>query len=110
MIVLPLVLATSFAGLTSLCLSMGRHHAAAFRIKPNRRAVLALRIVGWAGILLAFIASGLGEGWNFGPVQWIGSLSCAALLVVLLMTYRPGWLRPMAIAALPLGLAAAFTL
>lgn len=103
-------LAVSFAAMTALCLSMDRHHAAAFLAKPSRRAATALRIAGWAGIALSFTIAVMADGWNFGPVQWIGSLSGAALLVVGLLSYRPGWLRPAALLALPLALLAAFTL
>lgn len=103
-------LALSFAALAALCLSMNRHHAAAFTAKPSRRTMLGLRAAGWAGIALCFAVAVLAEGWNFGPVQWLGSLSGGALLVVALASYRPAWIRPAALLALPLVLVAAFTL
>lgn len=106
-LVLVLNLALSFAAMAALCLSMDRHHAAAFLVRPTRRRALALRIAGWAGIGLSFAAAVLLDGWNFGPVQWIGTLSGAALLTVALLAYRPGWLRPAALAAIPLAVIAA---
>lgn len=107
-LVLVVNLCLSFAGLAALCLSMNRHHAQAFVGRPSRRRALSLRIAGWAGIFASFAVAVLWEGWNFGPVQWIGALSGAALLVVGLVSYRPGWIRPIAIAALPLALIVAF--
>ena len=103
-LVLVLNLCLSFAGLAALCLSMNRHHAQAFVGRPSRRRALALRIAGWAGIAVSFAVAVTLEGWNFGPVQWLGALSGAALLVVGLISYRPGWVRPIALAALPLAL------
>ncbi len=108
--VLVLNLALAFAGMAALCLSMDRHYAAAFLVKPRRSTALALRLSGWGALALCFGLAVLLEGWNFGPVQWIGALTGAALLVVALLSYRPGWIRPAAILALPLALAAAWAL
>jgi hypothetical protein len=47
-------------------------------------------------------------GWNIGPVLWLGTLSAsAALLTYGLLPYRPRAIVPLALAAPPLGLAAA---
>ncbi len=107
-LVLVLNLALAFAGMAALCLSMDRHYAAAFLVKPRRTTALALRLAGWAGLALSFASAVLLDGWNFGPVQWIGALAGGALLVVALLSYRPGWIRPAALAALPLALALAY--
>ncbi|GJD30217.1 hypothetical protein PMNALOAF_1461 [Methylobacterium adhaesivum] len=101
-------LALSFAGLSALCLAMDRHHRAIFRVAPSRRQARALRGAGWCGIAASFAAAVILADWNFGPVQWLGSLTGAALLVVGLVSYRPRWIRPAALAALPLAAAAAF--
>ena len=104
---IALNLALSFAGLAALCLSMDRHHRAiAGRSQSSTRA-RSLRWAGWAAIAASFAAAIVTSDWNFGPVQWIGSLTGAALLVVGLVSYRPGWVRPAALLALPLALAAA---
>ncbi|MET0258126.1 MAG: DUF3325 domain-containing protein [Methylobacterium sp.] len=107
-IVLLANLGVSFAALAALCLSMNRHHAAAFTTKPSRRTQVGLRATGWAGIALCFGIAVAADGWNFGPVQWLGSLSGGALLVVALASYRPAWIRPAALLAVPLALVAAF--
>jgi hypothetical protein len=99
---LALSLALSFPGFAALALSLDRHHRAVFRTPAPRRRVAGLRAAGWSGLGLSFAAAIAAAGWSFGPVQWIGSLTGAALAVVTLITYRPGWLRAAALAALPL--------
>ena len=101
-----LSLALSFAGLATLALSLDRHHRAALRTPAPRRRAVGLRAAGWCGILLSLAAAIACAGWNFGPVQWIGALTGAAMAVVALLSYRPDWLRPAALIALPLALAA----
>ncbi|TFZ60370.1 DUF3325 domain-containing protein [Methylorubrum sp. Q1] len=100
----PLVLAVnlslSFAGLAALCLSLNRHHAEVFDRRAERAAVLRLRLFGWLAIALSLVVAGLWEGWAFGPVQWIGALTGAALGLVLLLSYRPRYVAPAALAAL----------
>ncbi|AWN41351.1 DUF3325 domain-containing protein [Methylobacterium durans] len=105
-LVLALNLALSFASLAALALSLDRHHRDAFLARAPKARARALRLAGWAGIAVSFAAAVAFEGWNFGPVQWIGALTGAALLVVALLSYRPQWLRPAALAALPLALVA----
>ncbi|MCJ2009949.1 DUF3325 domain-containing protein [Methylobacterium sp. E-041] len=105
-IVVGLNLALCFAGLSALALSLDRHHRDAFLVRPGAARARTLRIAGWAGIGLSFVAAVALEGWNFGPVQWIGALTGAALLVVAFLSYRPGWLRPAALLALPIALVA----
>ncbi|WP_336487853.1 DUF3325 domain-containing protein [Methylobacterium nigriterrae] len=104
--VLALNLALSFASLASLALSLDRHHRDAFLARVPRTRARALRLAGWAGIGLSLAAAVALEGWNFGPVQWVGGLTGAALAVVALLSYRPRWLRPAALLALPLALLA----
>ncbi|MBD8907211.1 DUF3325 domain-containing protein [Methylorubrum zatmanii] len=104
-------LGLSFAALAALCLSLNRHHAEVFDRKAERAAVLRLRAFGWAAIAASLVVAGIGEGWAFGPVQWIGALTGAALGLVLLLSYRPRYVAPAAlvalgVAAVPLSLAA----
>jgi hypothetical protein len=104
---IALNLTLSFAGLAALCLSMDRHHRAIAGRSQSRARARTLRLAGWAAIAASFAASIVTSDWNFGPVQWIGSLTGAALLVVALASYRPGWISPAALATLPLAIAAA---
>jgi hypothetical protein len=104
---IALNLALSFAGLAALCLAMDRHHRAIVGRGQSRTRARALRLSGWAAIAASFAAAIVTSDWNFGPVQWIGSLTGAALVVVGLVSYRPAWIRPAALLALPLALVAA---
>ncbi|MGU3667393.1 DUF3325 domain-containing protein [Methylobacterium sp. A49B] len=99
---LLLSLLLGFSGFAALALSLDRHHRAAFRSPVPRRRVPGLRAAGWSGLALSFAAAVASAGWNFGPVQWTGALTGSALMVVALISYRPRWLRPAALAALPL--------
>lgn len=104
---LILSLLLSFSGFAALALSLDRHHRAAYRISVPDRRVASLRMAGWCGLALSFAVAIAAAGWNFGPVQWIGSLTGSALFVVAFIAYRPTWLRNAALAALPLAAAAA---
>ncbi|MCJ2060730.1 DUF3325 domain-containing protein [Methylobacterium sp. J-048] len=103
---LALSLTLSFSSFAALALSMDRHHRAVFRVPAPRSRFRSLRAAGWSGLAVSLAASIACSGWNFGPVQWIGGLTGAALLVVAVMSYRPAWLRAAAIAALPLAMIA----
>ena len=78
----------SFSGLACLCLSMDRHGRTLFHGRPSRRRDTAFRVAGWLFIALAFAAAVVTANWNFGPVQWLGSLTGAALIVVALMFFE----------------------
>ncbi|TNC11048.1 DUF3325 domain-containing protein [Methylobacterium terricola] len=91
----------SFLGLAALCLSMGRHHQALWPVPPESRRVLGLRVAGWTLIGLSLAAAIRLDGWNFGPVDWLGSLTGAGLLLIVVQSYRPRvllWLVPVAAA------------
>ena len=106
---LALNLGLSFAALTALCLCLDRHHAEVFGRRAGRARRIGLRFAGWAGLALSLCVAGLGEGWGFGTVQWIGAVTGAGLALVLLLSYRPGWVRPAAIVLLSAGLLAVLT-
>lgn len=103
---LVVCVALAFAGLSALALSLDRHHRAVLGRSIPRGRARPLRAAGWGGIGLSVAAAVALAGWNFGPVQASGAVTAAALAVAFCLTYRPGWLRPAAVAALPV--AAAF--
>ncbi|WP_223448052.1 MULTISPECIES: DUF3325 domain-containing protein [Pseudomonas] len=74
-----------YAGFTALCLSMDRHHAELLGHKPTQRRRLGLKLLGWLSLSLSLWAA----GWGLGLVQWFGLLMLSALLLVLLIPYRP---------------------
>jgi hypothetical protein len=88
-----------FLGLAALSLSLGRHHQALWPTPPDRRRILGLRAAGWALIALSLAAAIRLDGWNFGPVDWLGTLTGAGLLLIVVQSYRPRallWLVPVA--------------
>lgn len=87
--ILALNLGLSFVALAALCLSQNRHHAEILGSKPGRQRVILLRVLGWLGIALSLLLAGSTEGWAFGPVQWIGALTGAGFVLVLLLSYKP---------------------
>ncbi|MGR3888081.1 DUF3325 domain-containing protein [Pseudomonas sp. 1152_12] len=84
-----LALLMCYAGFTALCLSTDRHHGELLHSKPSSARRLTLRAV--AGLLLALsiapamVVSGLAQGL----VEWCAVLMLSALLLVLLLPYRP---------------------
>ncbi|KMO41763.1 hypothetical protein VQ03_12415 [Methylobacterium tarhaniae] len=100
-------LGLSFLGLAALCLSMARHHQAVWPGPPDRQRVLALRAAGWVLIALSLVAAIRLDGWNFGPVDWLGSLIGAGLVLIVVQSYRPRALLWMVPAAAAVAVAAA---
>jgi hypothetical protein len=91
----------SFLGLAALCLSMARHHQSVWSGPPDRPRRLALRAAGWGLIGLSLADAIRQDGWNFGPVDWLGSLTGAGLLLIVVQSYRPRallWMAPLAAA------------
>ena len=79
--------ALGFVGLTCLSLAMAKHRSkAGLRVLP-RPAVA--RIMGWLLLALSVIAAIAASGPAMGVVIWLGELSVAAALLVLLMSWRP---------------------
>ena len=78
-----------YAGFTALCLSMDRHHAELLGHKPTQRRRLGLKLLGWLSLSLSLWAAVVAAGWGLGLVQWFGLLMLSALLLVLLIPYRP---------------------
>ena len=79
--------AFSFAGLLALALSMDRHFEAVFGKASGRSRAIALKVAGWTALALAATRAALSHGASVSLTIWMGELSVAALLVVLLVTY-----------------------
>lgn len=82
-------LALAYAGMTSLCLAMERHHAQVWGRHAARRAVPALRAAGWLLLALAIVPCVGAWGAAAGVVLWLGCLSAGALLLAGLLPYWP---------------------
>jgi nitrate reductase NapE component len=84
-----LALLMCYAGFTALCLSTDRHHDELLHSKPSPRRRLGLRIAGWLVLTVSIWPAVAVAGWGLGLVQWCAVLMLSALLLVLLLPYRP---------------------
>jgi hypothetical protein len=78
-----------YSGFTVLCLSMDRHHA---ELLGRKSSLPVRRRMKWAGGLLLAVslwAAVSTTGWALGLVEWFAVLMLSALLLVMLMPYRP---------------------
>ncbi|WP_449441224.1 DUF3325 domain-containing protein [Pseudomonas migulae] len=84
-----LALLLCYGGFTALCLSMDRHHAELLGRKPSARRRQLMKLGGWLLLALSLWAAVASTGWGLGLVEWFAVLMLSALLLVLLMPYRP---------------------
>ena len=84
-----LALLLCYGGFTALCLSMDRHHVELSGRKPSARRRHCLKLGGWLLLALSLWAAVSATGWGLGLVEWFAVLMLSALLLVLLMPYRP---------------------
>jgi hypothetical protein len=78
-----------YGGFTALYLSMDRHHTELLGRKPSARRLQAMKLSGWLLLALSLWAAVSSTGWGLGLVEWFAVLMLSALLLVLLMPYRP---------------------
>lgn len=78
-----------YAGFTALCLSTDRHHGELLHSKPSARRRLGLRATGWLLLIVSSWPAVSVAGWGQGLVDWCAVLMLSALLLVLLLPYRP---------------------
>jgi len=78
-----------YAGFTALCLATDRHHGELLRSKPSPAWRLGLRVAGWLLLTLSIAPAVAVAGWAQGLVEWCAVLMLSALLLVLLLPYRP---------------------
>ena len=90
----------SFAGCTLLGLSQQKHIATVFGRGALPPLGNATAVVGWTLLGAALIPALLGDRPGFAVLFWLLSMGGSALLVVLLLAFRPRWLKG---ARLPFG-------
>lgn len=79
-------------GFASLALSMHRHHRDLFSCPPSRLRSVGFSLIGWCLLISSFWVCIVSSGWAIGPVLWVGILTIAALIIVLALTFGPGFL------------------
>ncbi|MHC8290712.1 DUF3325 domain-containing protein [Pseudomonas sp. XS1P51] len=84
-----LALLLCYGGFTALCLSMDRHHVELLGRKPSSRRRQNMKLGGWLLLALSLWAAVSATGWGLGLVEWFAVLMLSALVLVLLMPYRP---------------------
>lgn len=84
-----LALLMCYAGFVALCLSTDRHHGELLHSKPSPPRRLALRAAGWLLLALSIWPAVSASGWAQGLVEWCAVLMLSALLLVMLLPYRP---------------------
>jgi len=93
------VLAAAWLGFALLALSQARHWLrVAGTAPPSPARVLVLRWAGGASIVLSLVLALLRDGAGFGSLLWATAISLAALAVAFTLAWRPGVLRPLAVA------------
>ncbi|MEZ1315963.1 DUF3325 domain-containing protein [Pseudomonas fluorescens] len=84
-----LALLLCYAGFTALCLSMDRHHVELLGGKASPRRRQGLKLGGGLLLTLSVWPAVASTGWGLGLVQWCAMLMLSAMLLVLLIPYRP---------------------
>jgi len=92
----------AYVGFACLALAMVRHWREALgqdagNSAPGKTAVVTLRVLGVAALGVSLWLSIYGNGPSFGGTLWSVLISLGALAVVATLTWRPAWLRPMAV-------------
>jgi hypothetical protein len=82
-------IALSYDGLLALCLAMPKHYRQVFVLAPAGTSRYLLKIGGWLSLSASLAASVATNGWSFGPVEWIGMLAVAGLMIVFMLPYVP---------------------
>lgn len=100
---LLLALAMIYSAYTLLSLAMPKHYRHVIGADADDQWSRGLfRVSGWLLIALSFGLCVHAAGWQFGPVQWVGLLVVAGMLLVFLLPYKPKMAAGLAVIA-PLG-------
>jgi hypothetical protein len=90
------VMAACYLGFALLALSQDRHwHNVGGQRDCPFRAMVPLRLGGYALLLAALTLALVLDGPAFGSLLWATMLTAGALAVVCTLTWRACWLRPL---------------
>jgi len=79
-----------YIGFTALCLSMNRHYEDLTGRPFSAVRGQALRFSGWAALLVSLWIALVSQSLGQALVQWFAALMSSAVLLVFVMSYRPG--------------------
>ena len=89
-------LACAFAGMAWLALSMPVHACQVWGRDPAPARLRPLRPAGAAALAASLLLCLQVDHASIAVLVWLMALSGAALAVAMLLSTRPGWLRPLA--------------
>ncbi|MBC3411942.1 DUF3325 domain-containing protein [Pseudomonas sp. SWRI107] len=92
-----------FAGFASLCLAMEKHFNELLKRKPTAVQRKALRVAGWALLLVSLLLAVQVRGLALGLVEWVAVLMAGVTLWVFGLPYQPRLLLAAAAASCVLG-------
>lgn len=83
----------SLIGCTLLALSQKKHVTTVFGREEHPPLGRATPAIGWTLLIAALIPSLLGDQAGFAVLYWLLSIAGSALIIVLLLAFKPGWLK-----------------
>lgn len=86
-----------FSGLVVLSLSMNRHYKIILQRKLARQQVFPLRLAGWMLLSVCMILCVLEFGFGIGLTTFFAVLSLVGFVQILLLSYAPKTLMPLAL-------------
>ena len=94
----------SYSALTALSLAMNRHHRMVRAEDLSADDAFRFRLLGWCTLAVSLLlACSSAESWSIGTVGWLGAVSAAALLLIVLLPTVPRLAARLALAAPSIG-------
>lgn len=91
------VFTSACLGFALLALSQQRHWCRVAATDPPHSGNWIRRLTGAVLLAISLVLALLRDGPSFGALLWATAISVAALVVTLMLGWRPRWLRPLAI-------------
>lgn len=92
-------IALGFSGLAALSLGMDKHHEQALGREPGRGRRRVMKLLGGGLLAWSAVVGMQAYGPSVGLAIWAAELTVAAVAALLLLSYRPRWLAPLALLA-----------
>ena len=93
MITFAICLALAYSGWSALSMGMDRHYADVHGrgTEPPPKIRTRCRLAGTLALVVTFAICVVTDGWGIGPVYWMGTITMAALISVVVLSYAPQW-------------------